>query len=63
VTAEDNRLFVNAVLWIGKTGAPWRDLPERFGLWNSAWKRFDRRAAKGPGCGSSRRCRTPTWDG
>src|SRR5215831_16363303 len=29
--AEDNRLFVDAVLWIGKTGAPWRDLPERFG--------------------------------
>jgi transposase len=47
VTAEDNRLFVNAVLWIAKTGAPWRDLPERFGLWNSAWKRFDRWAAKG----------------
>jgi transposase len=47
VTAEDNRLFVNAVLWIGKTGAPWRDLPERFGLWNSVWKRFDRWATKG----------------
>ena len=47
VTAKDNRLFVNAVLWIGKTGAPWRDLPERFGLWNSVWRRFDRWAAKG----------------
>ena len=47
VTAKDNRLFVNAVLWIAKTGAPWRDLPERFGLWNSAWRRFDRWAAKG----------------
>ena len=47
VTAEDNRLFVNAVLWIAKTGAPWRDLPERFGLWNSVWKRFDRWAKKG----------------
>jgi len=31
VTAKDNRLFVDAVLWIGKTGAPWRDIPERFG--------------------------------
>ena len=31
VTAKDNRLFVDAVLWIAKTGAPWRDLPERFG--------------------------------
>jgi len=45
--AKDNRLFVDAVLWIGKTGAPWRDLPERFGDWNSVWKRFDRWAQKG----------------
>jgi transposase len=41
-TAEDNRLFINAVLWIAKTGAPWRDLPERFGLWNSVFQRFNR---------------------
>jgi transposase len=47
VTAADNRLFVDAVLWIAKTGAPWRDLPERFGPWNSVWKRFDRWAHKG----------------
>ena len=47
VTAKDNRLFLDAVLWVGKTGAPWRDLPERFGLWNSVWKRFSRWAAKG----------------
>jgi transposase len=47
VTATDNRLFVDAVLWVGKTGAPWRDLPERFGKWNSVWKRFDRWARKG----------------
>ena len=47
VTAKGNRLFVNAVLWIGKTGAPWRDLPERFGKSNSAWRRFDRWSAKG----------------
>jgi transposase len=40
VTAKDNRLFINAVLWIGKTGAPWRDLPERFDRWDSVWKRF-----------------------
>jgi transposase len=45
--ARDNRLFVDAVLWIGKTGAPWRDLPERFGNWNSAWRRFDRWSRKG----------------
>ena len=41
-TAKDNRLFVNAVMWIAKTGAPWRDLPERFGNWNSVFQRFNR---------------------
>src|SRR3954451_12839031 len=46
-TAKDNRLFLNAVLWIGKTGAPWRDLPERFGPWGSVRKRFDRWSKKG----------------
>jgi transposase len=45
--AGDNRLFVDAALWIGKTGAPWRDLPERFGDWNNAWRRFDRWAKRG----------------
>jgi transposase len=45
--AKDNRLFLDAVLWIAKTGAPWRDLPERFGNWNSVWRRFDRWAKKG----------------
>ena len=30
-TAGDNRLFVEAVLWIARTGSPWRDLPEEFG--------------------------------
>jgi transposase len=46
VTAKDNRLFIGAVLWVAKTGAPWRDLPERFGKWNSVWGRFDRWARK-----------------
>ena len=41
-TAEDNRLFVDAILFIAKTGVPWRDLPARFGKWNSVWRRFDR---------------------
>jgi transposase len=45
--AKDNRLFVDAALWIARTGAPWRDLPERFGNWNSAWRRFDRWSRKG----------------
>jgi transposase len=47
VTAPDNRLFVDAILWIAKTGVPWRDLPERLGKWNSVWKRFDRWSRKG----------------
>jgi transposase len=47
VTAKDNRLFVDGVWWIAKTGAQWRDLPERFGNWNSVWRRFDRWARKG----------------
>ena len=47
VTAQDNRLFVNAVIWIFKTGAPWRDLPERFGNWNSTHKRFARWSKSG----------------
>ena len=46
-TAKDNRLFIDSVLWIAKTGAPWRDLPQRFGNWNTAWRRFDRWARKG----------------
>jgi putative transposase len=46
-TAADNRLFVDAVLFVAKTGVPWRDLPERFGRWNSVWRRFDRWCAAG----------------
>jgi transposase len=47
VTAKNNRLFLEAVLWIARTGAPWRDLPEFFGNWNSVWRRFRRWALKG----------------
>ena len=46
-TAADNRTFVNACLYVLKTGVPWADLPERFGKSNSVWKRYDRRAAAG----------------
>jgi len=41
-TAADNRLFMEAVLWRYRTGSPWRDLPKRFGNWNSVFKRFRR---------------------
>jgi transposase len=44
---EDNRLFVDAVLWIAQAGSPWRDLPERFGAWNSVYQRFARWSNKG----------------
>jgi transposase len=39
---KDHRLILDALLWLGKTGAPWRDLPERFGPWRSVATRFDR---------------------
>lgn len=41
-TGADNRLFVEAVLWIARTGSPWRDLPAEFGPWNSPFRRFSR---------------------
>jgi transposase len=46
-TARDNRLLIDAVLGIAKAGAPGRDLPGRFGNWNSVWRRFGRWAKKG----------------
>ena len=45
--AQDNRRFLDAVLWIARTGAAWADLPERLGNANSQWRRFDRWAAAG----------------
>lgn len=45
--AEDNRRFLNAVLWVARTGAAWADLPDRLGNPNSQWRRFDRWAEKG----------------
>jgi transposase len=47
VTAQDNRLFVEAVVYRYRAGIPWRDLPERFGAWKAVHTRFSRWAASG----------------
>ena len=43
----DNRLFVNGVLWVLRSGAHWHDLPERYGKWKSVHTRFSRWAKSG----------------
>lgn len=47
VTAKDNRLFVEAVIYRYRTGVPWRDLPERFGHWNNINRRHCRWSKSG----------------
>jgi transposase len=39
--AKDNRNFINAIWYVAKTGIPWRDLPERFGAWDTVYHRFN----------------------
>ena len=39
---RDHRSMVNAMMWILNTGSPWRDLPERYGPWKTAYNRFNR---------------------
>jgi transposase len=41
-SGADNRLFVNGVLWVLRSGAHWHDLPERYGKWKTLHKRFSR---------------------
>ena len=38
--SKDNRTMLNAMVWLARSGAPWRDLPERYGSWNSVYSRF-----------------------
>src|SRR5512147_292478 len=47
MTAKDNRLFVDAVIYRYRAGIPWRDLPERFGAWKAVHTRFSRWAKSG----------------
>ena len=39
---KDHRTIINGILWINRTGAPWRDLPERYGPWQTVATRFYR---------------------
>lgn len=41
-TGTDNRKFIDAILWVARTGAHWRELPESFGHWNSVFVRYNR---------------------
>ena len=40
--SSDNRNALNGILWIARSGAPWRDLPERYGSWSTLYDRFKR---------------------
>jgi transposase len=47
VTAKDNRLFIEAVLRIARTGSPWRDFAPALGSWHATYTRFSRWGKKG----------------
>ena len=47
VPRVDDRRVIHVILWRFRAGTPWRDVPERFGKWNSIYKRFNRWAEDG----------------
>src|SRR4051794_1227080 len=57
---NDHRPIVNAILWILHTGAPWRDLPERYGPWETVYSASTAGARTAPGTASSPPCST-SW--
>ena len=44
---KDHRTIINGILWILRTGAPWRDLPERYGPWPTVASRYYRWRERG----------------
>ena len=44
---RDHRQVINGVLWVLRTGAPWRDLPDRYGPWQTCYSRFRRWTEQG----------------
>ncbi len=45
--ASNHRRVLDAIFWMARTGAPWRDLPREFGNWNSVWRQFRRWSQSG----------------
>jgi transposase len=45
--AHDHRTVLNGILWVLRSGAPWRDLPDAYGRWQTAYSRFRRWQATG----------------
>ena len=45
--SQNNRRFINGIMWIARSGAPWRDLPSEFGNWNNVHRRFSRWSKNG----------------
>lgn len=44
---RDPRTVLNGILWVLRTGSPWRDIPEEFGPWKTYWRMFDKWNADG----------------